>query len=641
MLKKILQSNRNSLLILLILTAICYSPVVKNEFVTFDDGVLIHNNPIITDDGVSVKEIFQSKDFTPHYKPLVFLTWRAEYQLFGENPLPFLLNNLLLHLLNTVLLFLIGLKLFPLLKTDIQNTRLFSFIIALLFAIHPIHVESVAWATERKDVLYSFFFLLGWLLYFRFLEEKKTYLLVLSVVSYALVLLSKSMGITLIALIVLTDWIYYGKFTKKIILEKIPFLVVFIGGMFIYGMLTDFGDHATGLTSTTILSASENEAFFADYPWLLKRALIVSLRLVLWILHVFIPVAYSIMYPREQVLDFVGKGILVFPFLIAGLLYLVYKWRNKNLLYVFGILFFLITISPAVAISEKGSGVFLPDRYTYIPSTGLFIAAIGLLRNIKMKRTTATFLLTAYFLLLGVKCFSQVKVWRNSESLWTNAIRLFPDFSRARNSRGYYYMKVGENEKALRDLSIAIKNDPDYYGAYNNRCNLLFSMGKYEEALADINVLVRSRPDYVKYLTTRAGILFKLNRNEEAVEMSKRAIELDPESLESHKNLAIIYFQTKRYAESLPHWQKCTELEPANARNFADMGYALLMVRQNEEALEAYNQAIKIDPELASAWYNRSFTWLRLGNKEKAKEDALQARKLGANVTDSYLRRLE
>ncbi len=641
MLKKAIQSNRSSLLILLVITAFCYSPVVKNEFVTFDDGVLIRYNSIVTDEGVSIRDIIEYKNFNPHYKPLVFLTWRAEYQIFGENSLPFHLNNLLLHLLNTFLLFYIGLRLFPKLGIDEPKTRLFSFISAILFAIHPLHVESVAWATERKDVLYSFFFLLGWLFYFRFLDKKKKYLLALSVLSYIFVLFSKSMGITLIAVIVLTDWIHYKKFTREIILQKIPYLVVFIGGMFIYGMFTDFDSHATGLTSTTIFSESEDEQFFTNYPWLFKRILIVSLRLVLWILHIFIPLVLSIMYPREQILDFIGKGILIFPIIIAGLLYLAWKLRNKNLLYFFGILFFLITISPAVAISEKGSGVFLPDRYTYIPATGIFIATIGLLQSLKIKHQTAAALLLIYLVFLGGKCYSQVKVWRNSESLWTNSVELFPKFARARNSRGYYYMKEGENEKALRDLSLAIRYKPNYLGAYNNRCNLLFKMGRYEEALADIDVLLRAKPDRVKYLTTKAGILFKLKRYDEAVKFSERAIELDSESLESHKNLAIIYFRTKRYAQSIPHWEKCTELEPENARNFSDMGYALLMVRRYEDALNAYNQAIEIDPELASAWYNRSFTWLRLGNKDKAMQNALQAKKLGANVTEGYLRRLE
>lgn len=641
MITKIIQSQRNSILVILLITAICYSPIVKNEFVTFDDGVLIRYSRIVTADNVTLKNIFTFNDQNPHYKPLVYLTWRAEYSLFGDNPLPFHLNNLLLHLLNTLLVYFLGLRLFSKLKIPDDKIHVFTFIIALLFALHPMHVESVAWATERKDVLYSFFFLLSWLIYLKFLDQKKAYFLVISVLCYALSLISKSMGITLFAVILLTDWIYFGKLSKKVFLQKIPFLLVLIGAMYMYGMFgRDFSEHSAGLTSSTILSVAEDSEFFGNYPVVFKRVIIISFRIVLWILHVLMPVVLSVMYPREQFIEAVGKGILLFPVILAGLVYLIWKWRNNNILYFFGLAFFLITISPAVTINEKGSGVFIPDRYVYVPAIGIYFAALGILRKIKFNAKMLTVLLAVYFIFISTKCYSQVKVWRDSESLWNNTIKYFPDFARALNSRGYYYMNKGENEKALRDLSKAIKNDRNYVGAYNNRCNLLFSMGRFEDALKDINILLLAKPDYVKYITTKAGILSKLKRTDEAVEFSKKALEIDPESFESHKNLAIIYLQSRRYKESIVHWEKVVEYESGNPLNFADMGYALLMVNRNQDALNSFNEAIRQKPDLATAWYNRSFANNRLGFKEKALEDALQAKKLGANVSEGYLNRL-
>jgi len=640
MLQKIIQSNRNSIIILLLLTAVCFSPIVKNEFVTFDDGLLIRYSYYVTNNDVPFTWIFNYNFTNPHYKPLVYMGWRIEYSLFGDNPLPFHMNNLLLHFLNTILVFFLALKILPLLKIQEKHQRFFAFVLALLFALHPLHVESVAWASERKDVQYSLFFLLSWLAYIRHLENRKPLYMVLAILGYVATLLSKSMGITLVAVLALTEWFYFRKIDKKMVLRLVPFVLVFLGGMYMYGMFTNFEEHAAGITSKTILSQTEDRDFFADYPVLLKRILMISMRLVLWIVHIIIPLIVSVMYPREQIIEFFGKSILLFPLILAAILWLTWKWRNKKLLFAFGIAFFIITISPAIAISEKGSGVFLPDRYTYIPALGIYLAALALIMKIKVKKSVANLLILSYFLFIGVKSHAQVKVWRNSETLWNNTLKHFPGFPRALNSRGAYFKGIGEREKALKDFTEAIKNDPNYMGAYSNRCDLLFSMGRYEEALADINVLLKSDAGEKDYYTTAAGILFKLNRIEDAEKFALHSIEIDADNLEPQKNLAIIYLKQKKYNLSVEHWQKCIELEPRNPLNYADMGYALLMAGRNEEALEAYNQAIKMRPELASAWYNRSYTHMRLGNKQKALEDALQAKKLGANVTDSYLNRL-
>ncbi len=641
MTKKIIHSKRNTILLLIILTVVCYSPIVKNQFVSFDDGVLIHDNQLVIADTTTIADIFSVRYLGPHYKPLVILSWRMEYQLFGNNPLPFHLNNLLLHILNTILLFFVGLRLLPKLKIPDEKAKLFSFVLSVVFAIHPLHVESVAWATERKDVLYSFFFLLSWLWYLKFLDEKKSIFLFASIFGYALSMLSKSMGITIIAVIIITDWAYHSKITKALVIQKIPYLLVFVAAMYLFGMFTKFDKIAVGLASSPVSGQVHNEFFFEAYPALFQRIIVASFRLIFWIVHIFLPVVLSVMYPREQFFGIAGKALLLFPALVGGLLFFTWKLRNKNLLFVFGVLFFLVTISPALAVNEKGVGVFLSDRYTYLPLVGIILAAIGLLSLLKTGTKLATFLFVGYLVFLGAKCYSQVKVWRNSESLWNNTINYFPNFARALNSRGFYYSKAGEKEKALRDLNRAIRNDPNFSGAYNNRCNLLFSMKQYEKALADIDFLLKKRPDYVKYVNTKAGILYNLGRTEEGIVFSERAIELDPENVGARKNLAINYLQSKKFKQAIVHWEKVVELEPNNALNYSDMGYVLLMLMRNNEAIKAYNRAIELQPNLAKAWYNRSFAYYRLGNKQKALENALQAKKLGANVTETYLSRLK
>ena len=650
MLEKILGSNRNVLITLAVITALCYSTLHKNDYVSFDDGVLVRRHFLVAPEKVPAARYFQYNFKNPHYKPLVYLTWRAERKLFGDNPVPVHMNNLLLHILNTLLMFFIGLRLLKMMDLPDNRIRIFAFLMALFFALHPMKVESVAWATTRKDVLYSFFFLLGWLSYLKHLETKNYLFLALALVSYFLGMLAKSMGITLVAVLVLTNYFHTRKISPLKYASVIPFVLVFVFSLYMYGLFDNFKEHAAGITNTTIIdnlpadferNIEQPKDIFAGYPTAVQRVVFISFRLVLWITHVLIPVVLSVMYPREQLIDFFGQSILFFPIIIAALLFWAWKTRNKNLLILFGILFFFITISPAVAINEKGSGVFLPDRYTYMPSLGVFFVLLGVFANAKIKPKTLGILAVVYFSFLGIKSFNQVKVWRNSESLWNNTVKHFPDFARGLNSRGYYYMSVGENEKALRDFTRAIKNDPSYLGPYNNRCELLFRMGRYPEALADVDILLKHRPNYVKFNTTKAGILFKLGRTQEAVEFSQRAIALRPNNLPANKNLAIIYLQTGKYAESVKHWEVVIQQEPRNALNYVDMASALIRVNKLEEALSACTNAIEINPEIANAWHNRSYIYNRLGNREKALEDALQAQKLGANISESYINRLK
>lgn len=641
MLQKVFSSQRNTILLIVAITAVCYSTLYKNEFVTFDDGVLIRRHFLVSSEKTQPDWYFRYNFKNPHYKPLVFLSWRAEYLLFGDNPVPFHLNNFLLHLLNSLLVFFIAIALFAKFNIPPDKQRIWAFVFSVVFAIHPMHVESVAWATERKDVLYSAFFLAGWLSYIKHLETAKTKFLVFAVFAYVFTLMSKSMGITLVAVLVLTNWLYSPKMPAKSWMKILPFFVIFVLALFVYGMFSNFSENAAGLTNQNIIGANSADELFAGYPTLFKRAIFISFRMVLWILHTLIPVALSVMYPREQFLEFFGKTILLFPVLIAALLFLAWKWRKKNIMFVFGVLLFFVAISPAVAINEKGSGVFLPDRYTYLPSLGIYLALMGLILQSKIKAKSIQVLTVVYLLFFGIQTIKQVKVWETSENLWNNTVKYFPDFPNALNSRGFYYMKAGEKQKALRDFNKALKNNRSFLGAYNNRCNLLFSMGKYNEALADVNILLLAKPDHVKYITTKAGILFKLNRTDEAIEASKRALAIDAESLESHKNLAIIYLKTRRFNESLPHWQKVIELEPENPYNYSDFGYVYLMLGKNQKALEAFSKAIQLKPDFADAYYNRSFVYNRLGDKTHALADALQGKKLGAKIPDSYINRLK
>ena len=276
--------------LLLLVTFGIYFQVTSHEFVNYDDDTLITTNRVVVDAGKSWTDCFTWNIFTPHFKPLVLLSWRAEYQAFGEKPGVFLFNNLLLHAFNVLLVFFLSLTLLrKFIPDQKQVISLAAFFVALAFAVHPLHVESVAWAVERKDVLYTFFFLLSWWSYLQYLEKNKYTYLLLCALFYLLVLLSKSMGITLIAILFLTDYLYGRKNLVGLIKEKIPVIFFFVVGIYLYGLV----DYLTGFVSggaagsgtnlpETLQVASESSPF-------LQIVLLAFLKFFLMLVHVLVP----------------------------------------------------------------------------------------------------------------------------------------------------------------------------------------------------------------------------------------------------------------------------------------------------------------------------------------------------------------
>ena len=239
------KSNWFFYILLLLITTSALFPILQSEFLLYDDQKLIVENALVAD-GVEVPftDFFKRQLFSPHWKPLVYLSWNIQGQISGVKSFPFHLGNLLLHLANVLLVFAIGRRLISRWIQSKDHVNYLSFALALFFAIHPLHVESVAWATERKDVMYSFFYLLSMLCYLRYLAKPKTLIwLALSVLAYLLVVGSKAMGITLVAILFILDFVYERKFSLKLILEKSGHFIILFFAMFIYGMFGDFGDN--------------------------------------------------------------------------------------------------------------------------------------------------------------------------------------------------------------------------------------------------------------------------------------------------------------------------------------------------------------------------------------------------------------
>ncbi len=589
--------------LLLLVTFGIYLQVTSHEFVNYDDDTLITTNRVVVDAGKSWTDCFTWNIFTPHFKPLVLLSWRAEYQAFGEKPGVFLFNNLLLHAFNVLLVFFLSLTLLrKFIPDQKQVISLAAFFVALTFAVHPLHVESVAWAVERKDVLYTFFFLLSWWSYLQYLEKNKYTYLLLCALFYLLVLLSKSMGITLIAVLFLTDYLYGRKNLVGLIKEKIPVILFFVVGIYLYGLV----DYLTGFVSggaagsgtnlpETLQVASESSPF-------LQIVLMAFLKIFLMLVHVLIPLHISVIYEGLEIQKMLGIFFFIIPFVVIGLFYLAYRFSGRHKEILFGLLFFLITFSPAITIGKyEGVGVFVGDRYTYAPMLGLLVAMVVLCFRFQSSfKQLPIVLLSILSIIYIALTLPAIGVWKNAETLWTNAIEKTKCAAPAYNGRGVYYLnKTKENDKALADFDQAILCDSNHVRAVYNRGIILMNKNRNAEALRDYNRAIILNPKYVEAYVNRGNILRDQEQNDAAMMDYNTAIQLSPEFSKSYFNRGSLFLNLKRFDEAIADCNTAISLDRNYAKAYYNKGVALFNLTRKDEACQEFRTSLTLGYQAA------------------------------------------
>ena len=572
-----LMNRKMNIGLLIVVSIICFYHIFTCDFVNFDDPRIILGNRFVTQGGqVPIKDILTSWMYSAHFKPITFLSWNLEYRIWGADPFIFHFNNLLLHVFNTILVFYIVLSASKYFKCTEPNKSQVAFFIALVFAVHPMHVESVAWATERKDVLYSFFYLGGILSYLAYMKTGSLKWLVLTVVCYPLSMFSKSTGITLIVLLPLLDYMA-GRdfFSKKNIIEKIPFLLFLVLGLFCFGLLDNFYGQASGLTTHVTeyehIRFEEKPRNLIGTGGVYETWLLLNFKLMAWTLHIIFPFKLSVIYPRTSFIEAVGWGIHVLPFInlaIAGLV--LYFRRNFNFVFIC-ILFFVITLLPALSVPDNGNGTFLSDRYTYIPSIGIIALIIGGMVYFIKKNTFKFGLLVGTSVLLGIACFLQTKTWKNSIALWSNSIKHYPGVSTPYSNRGLAYCQAGQLDQGMADLKMAVSISDGDYSAHHNIGNILAQRKQFKEALAEFSTAIKYKKTEPEIYKARGDTYFFLKNNQLALQDYNQAIQLDADDPSLYLNRAKAYFNLGDKNAALKDVAKVRELGGVVDQAFLDL----------------------------------------------------------------------
>ena len=596
--------------LLLVITAIAFSSSLNNSFTNWDDPLYVLNNFLIRSLSLqNICHMFAPTTFSAgYYHPVTILSLAVNYKIGQLDPFGYILFNLVLHLLSVCIVFSIIRKLF---KND-----LVAFICALIFGIHPMQVEAVAWVADRKDVIFAFFYLASVFVYLRYIEKegKNAIFSYLGVfILFTASLLSKATAVTVPAILILIDYYKGRKFNIKLILEKIPFLILSAIIVFIE------------MKSQKEYGAIAPKASFAV---LQKRFIICyGYDCIFYITRFFAPVKLSACYPTlislPNKLPFVYyAGFLGVLAILAVDIYLI----KRNKIIFFGLTFFLITISTGLQFRFLNAGM-IADRYTYIPFIGLsFIVAyyfekviLGVyLKGLRKALITAAVIVIIIF---SYSTFERCKVWKNSGVLFTDVINKHPDISVAYVNRGSYNFNNASYDEAIRDYSKAIELDTSYALAYYNRGIAYYSVGKPDYAIIDFNKAIQLNPGYVNAYNNRGIAYMNWGKTYEAINDYNEAIKLNPNYTDAYYNRGIAFKTVGNLAEAIIDFSMVIKQNPDFIEAYINRGIAYKAIGNADLAINDFSKIIQLFPQEAEMYRQRGECYKMKGLSNEAESD--------------------
>ena len=584
--------ERPDLLILVGLAVVTfgiYAQVIGHQFITFDDDSYIKENPVVNR-GVTLAGLAWA--FTTFHQanwhPLTWIAHMIDSQLFGMIAGGHLLVNALIHAANTLLVF------WFLLRTT--HARWPSALVAALFALHPLHVESVAWASERKDTLSTFFGLLSLIAYTRYAEAPSIRRYAWTAVTLALGLLAKSMLVTWPFVMLLLDYWPLGRFdvtsrrevaTKVWLLvrEKLPLFALVAASAVITLLAQSHGGAVRTFTEAPI-------------PLRLSNALVSYAK---YLLLAFWPNDLAVFYLPEvpSIWQIIGAALL----LIAITAFCLFQRKLQPYLIV-GWLWFLGTLVPVIGLVQVGAQA-MADRYFYVPSIGLFIAIVFGLADIAERRRVAPWLTAALanvvLLVLATLTNAQIHLWSDSLTLFKHALKVDGPSVTVEDNLGSAMHRSGQLDEAVPYLEKALEMKPDDYLALLTMGVTRFYQGRVPEAIEYGEAAIRSEPKSPRAHNLLGMALEKQNRNEAALDEMRRASELDPKDGEIRNNLGLALVRLGRIPEAIDQFREAVRLDLKNAPAHANLGWALLGSGKVRESIPEFEAALRLNPEFKAA----------------------------------------
>jgi protein O-mannosyl-transferase len=638
-------------LLLAIGTMLVYLPVRNHEFVNYDDQGFLTDNPTVQAGltWTGIRWAFTTFD-TGNWQPVTWLSHMLDCHLFGLRAGLHHLVNVAFHTVNACLLFLLLLRLTTVASntnvTAASNGALWSSAtVAALFAWHPMRVESVAWASERKDLLCAFFFLLTIMAYARYARgvsnggreiknagagESRSFVpkilflqaehpgetsrasafYFLALLLFMLGLMSKPMLVTLPCVLLLLDYWplqrWPGKESqsrRRLMLEKWPFFALSA----VSAAVTSIAQHHAGAMIQ-----------MQDYPMRFRLEHAV-LGYGEYLVKTVFPANLAIFYPVPRTTSWLA--VLASGAALVLISWLVWRERRRKPFWMTGWFWFLGMLVPVIGLVKVGDQ-FIADRYTYLPSIGLFVGIVFSLAGLIAKRRVKPVLWASVAAVVLAGCLAgtarQLGFWQNTETLFVRALAVTKDNAVVHNNLGGTLLQKGRVDEAMEHFKQALAIDPNYARSKKNLGLCLVRLGRLDEAAACFQQALELDPRSVDALENLATLHLRSGRMDEAMGYLRQARELQPSSSKAFNNLGVEFLQTGRLDEAAKAFQRAVDLQPFNGQARNNLAYVLLQQGRVDEAISHLRMALKNRPQFAKARCLYGVCLLRKGNAAEA-----------------------
>ncbi len=574
-LKAKVERKRNIILgmLLICVTFSIYAKIWTHEFIGYDDNKYVTENPYVTN-GINKESLFWAVTSThsSNWHPVTWLSHMMDVEFYGMNAGGHHATSLLLHIGNSLLLFI----LFSRMTGCIRR----SFIVAFLFAIHPLHVESVAWVAERKDVLSTFFALLALWCYLSYARCQKITSYLLMTVFFILALMSKPMVVTLPFVLLLLDYwplkrIQFGqndplvnigtqRSARQLVYEKIP-LIALTGISCVVTFIVQQKGGAVALSEVYPLGMRFANALTSYVKYLQKTVL---------------PYDLGILYPYPEAITVpqsTGAAIL-----LAGSTFFALRYCKRFPWLFVGWFWYIGTLLPVIGIVQAGVQS-MADRYTYIPLIGIFIIlSWGLTEFFRYRHYNRTLLYAitiGVFSALAIISWRQVSFWKKSISLFTHTLEVTKNNYVIHNNLAFELALQGRKEEALKQYKEAVRINPNFEQAHINYASLLFSLGKVAESSSYYQEVLKKNRNFARTHYSFAVLLLKTGKNESAIHQFLKALRIKPDLSEAYNGLGAVMVSKGKISEAIDLFKKALQINPY-----------LVDSKKNLESLSQYHQ---------------------------------------------------
>lgn len=566
-------------LLLVLVTLLVYSQCFDFEVTNWDDNHYIRELVLIRSlawDNIVL--MFKTKVLLS-YNPLVVLSLAVDHALGNDSAGWYHGTNVVLHVCNSLLVFLVFRKLL--------QDRVGAWIIAFLFALHPMHVEAVAWIACRKDVLYTFFFMLSWYTYLRYSNHSTSRKWLWYAVSFLLFLasgFSKIQAVTMPVVLLLSDLLRQKTMDRNRFIDKLPFLA---------GALA-FGGYAIGSSS---LVADKYAV-----PVTLGTKIIYSFQAFTdYVVKAILPVNQMAIYAfpkpdNSMYMILLVSGVILF----SAMVFFMIRWWKSKPLAAFGLAFFLINILPTLHVFALNSSLIY-ERFTYVSYLGVFLFLYAIPSMLRRPLPSWRWVMMLLIIPYSVMAYQRTLVWKGNSTLWSDIISKNPTCHEALNNRGAYYNETGDLEKAVADIDRSLALNPRQPRAYNNRSMIHFRQLKMDEALRDADSALALEPRLAEAWCNRGNVYFNRNQYDSAIVNYSRAFQFMANFPSNYTNRGSAYLKKGDFENARKDYEKAIEQYPAYADAYRLLALALAELNQPDQAVAAMQRSLELNPNSNAA----------------------------------------